>query len=59
MTTKKINIKETAKNILDRVKHSNGMTIDVAKFNKKLKGKDAGKFIKEAAEFCSVEIVYL
>lgn len=35
------------------------MTIDVAKFNKKLKGKDAGKFIKEAAEFCSVEIVYL
>lgn len=59
MARKKINIKATAQNILNKVRHSNGMTIDIAKFNEKLKGKDAEEFIKEAAEFCGVEIVYL
>jgi len=60
MATKKINIKATADKIIDKVNRSRGMmSIDIAKFNEKLKGKDAEEFIKEAAEFCGVEIVYL
>ena len=59
MAKKKLNKKATIKNILDKANRSIGISIDTVKFNEKAKAKDGEKFIKEAAVFCEVDIVYL
>ena len=53
---KKLNKKQTIQNILDRANQTNGISIDVAGFNKKAKNDD--DFVKGAAKFVGAEVVY-
>ncbi len=53
--TKKIDKAATAQSIIDKCLSSNGYSIDIDKFNRKSKSE---KFLKEAAAFCRVPVVY-
>lgn len=57
METRKINIRKTVQNILDKANRSNGMSIDVNGFNKKVE-EEGESFVIEAAEFVGVEVSY-
>lgn len=52
---KKIDKAATAQAIIDKCFSSIGYSIDIDKFNKKRKTE---RFLKEAAKFCNVPIVY-
>ena len=56
--TKEINKQATIQNILNWANQSNGNSIDTNKFNEKMKQDDWESFLREAAEYCKVEIVY-
>ena len=61
MNEKKINKKATIQKILNKCNKGNGYSIDVKKFNEKMKEPDEIKlreFIVGAASFCDIEIVY-
>lgn len=58
MKKKKFNKTATIKNIIAKVNQSIGISIDMEGFNKKIKAVDGNEFVKEAAEFLDVEIVY-
>jgi hypothetical protein len=55
---KKINRKATIQNILKLCNESNGISIDIDKFNEKISGPDGEEFLRESAEFCGAEIIY-
>lgn len=50
-----INKTKTIQNILNKCNRSIGYSIDIALFNQK---KNDVQFLKEAAEFCEVGVVY-
>jgi hypothetical protein len=55
---KKLNREATIQNILNKCNSGIGMTIDVAKFNERIKEADSNEFIIDAAGFCGTEVVY-
>jgi len=59
MNNKKLNRNATIQNILNKINSGIGMSIDISKFNERIKENDADDFIRDAAEFCGVKIIYV
>ena len=59
MAEKVIDKPKTIQNIIDWANRSRYHSIDIKGFNEKVNAADGEKFLKEAAEFCGVEVVYM
>jgi hypothetical protein len=59
LETKQINKEATMQNILNWANRSIGRNIDMKKFNESMEKPDWEKDLKEMANFCRTEIVYV
>jgi len=59
MNQKTLNKEITIQNILNKCNNNSNISIDINKFNQRVKEDNSEEFIIDAAIFCDTEIVYL